>query len=124
MNDALLFFDRAPAALPLYEALTERLLAQCPDTAIRVQKTQITFVHRHVYACASLQRVRRKAELPDPYLVVTLGMPVPLDSPRVAAQSEPYPGRWTMHIVLGSPEDADEELLTWLRQAYDFAARK
>lgn len=123
-QDLLFFFDRQPVALPLYIAWEARLLAQFPETAVRVQKTQITFSNRHVFACISFQRVKRKAELPQPYLTLTLGLPYPLESPRVAAKVEPYPGRWTTHIVLGGEEEMDEELFCWVRQAYDFAENK
>lgn len=123
-QDTLMFFDRQPKALPLYEAFIERLLAVFPETSIRVQKSQISFFNRHIFACVSFQRVRKKAELPDPYLVVTLGLPFPLSSDRVAAKTEPYPGRWTAHIVIGSANDIDDELISWLREAYLFAQSK
>ena len=87
-------------------------------------RTQITFYHRHVFACVSFARVKRKAELPSPYLVLTLGLPYPLQSGRVAVKTEPYPGRWTTHIVIGSPEEIDGELLSWVREAYAFSERK
>lgn len=118
------FFARQPAALPLYEAFAAAVLARHPGTAVRVQKTQIAFANRHVFACASQLRVKRRAALPDPYLVVTLGMPHPLSSPRVAALSQPYPGRWTAHIVIGSAADVDAELLGWVETAYAFAQAK
>lgn len=122
-GDILAFFHEHAEALSLYEPLEARLLA-FPGTSIRVQKTQITFSNRHVYACASFLRVRRKAELPDPYLVLTLGMPYPLESGRVAAKTEPYPGRWTIHILLSRPDELDEELFSWAKEAYDFALNK
>lgn len=123
-NDEFLFFDRQLAAFPLYEAFKEKLLEMFPSTSMRVQKTQITFVNRHVYACVSFARVKKKAALPDPFLVITLGLPYPLDSDRVAVKSEPYPGRWTTHLVIGSVSELDDELFTWVRQAYDFAESK
>ncbi len=123
-TDTLLFFNEHSAALPVYEALEAALCENWPGTKKRVQKTQITFFDRHVFACVSFQRVKRKAELPDPYLVLTLGLPYPLESPRAAVKSEPYPGRWTTHIVLGGPEELDEELLTWIGEAYDFSQAK
>lgn len=123
-QDTLLFFSKQPAALPLYSAFERTLLQRYPGVSIRVQKTQITFSDRHVFACISLQRVKRKAELPNPYLVVTLGLPFPLESPRVAAKTEPWPGRWTTHIVICSPVELDDELFSWVHLAYDFAKKK
>ncbi|MBR1408122.1 MAG: hypothetical protein IJ573_04395 [Clostridia bacterium] len=122
--ETLLFFEKHPSALPLYEALEAMLRETFPGVHKRVQKTQITFYDRHVFACASLQRVKRKAELPDPYLVLTLGLPAPLSSERAAVQCEPYPGRWTVHIVIGSAAEIDGELIAWVRQAYAFALAK
>ena len=56
--------------------------------------------------------------------MITLGMPYPLESPRVAVKTEPYPGRWTTHIVIGSADEVDEELLDWVAEAYTFASTK
>ena len=122
--DTLMFFDRHTAALPLYRAFEAMLFDSFPAVNKRVQKTQITFSNRHVFACVSFARVKRKAELPAGYMVLTLGLPAPLDSERVAVKTEPYPGRWTHHIVVSKPEELDEELLSWVREAYDFAAAK
>ena len=122
--DTLMFFDGHPEALGLYEAFERLLYDTFPDVNKRVQKTQITFFNRHVFACVSFARVKRKADLPEGYIVLTLGLPEPLDSPRVAVKTEPYPGRWTHHFVVSREEELDEELLSWVRQAYDFADRK
>ena len=122
--DILLFFDTSPKALPLFEALDTMIRGAFPEAALRVQKTQITYYRRRVFACVSFARVKRKRELPDPYLVLTLGMPYPLGSERVAVKVEACPGRWTTHIVLGSKSDLDGELLGWLREAYAFSERK
>ena len=108
----------------MYEVFEKAVVNRYPDIKIKVQKTQISFSNKHLFACASFLRVKKKKELPDPYLVITLGMPYPLDSTRVAVKTEPYPGRWTTHIVIGKKEDVDEELLGWLAEAYDFAAAK
>lgn len=78
------FFEKQPGARVLYEAFAKAVQERCPDAVIRVQKTQISFSNRYIFACASLMRVRKKKELPDPYLVITLGLSYPLDSPRVA----------------------------------------
>ena len=118
------FFDGRESAWPLYEALEKRLVDLFPAVRRKVQKTQISFSNRRMCVCASFARVKRKAELPDPYLVVTLGLSYPLDSERIAAKTEPYPGRWTTHIVIGSIDEIDEELLTWLSEAYAFAEAK
>ena len=123
-GDELLFFVGHMAVYPLYEAFRAEVLRRWPQTRIKVQKTQISFSDRYMYACVSFLRAKRKAELPENYFVLTLGMPYPLESARVAVKTEPYPGRWTTHIVLSRPEELDGELYGWVRQAYEFAQNK
>ena len=122
--DTLMFFDQHMDILPLYQAFEELLFDSFPVVNKRVQKTQITFSNRHVFACVSFARVKRKAELPMRYMVITLGLPAPLDSERVAVKTEPYPGRWTHHFVVSTTEEMDEELLSWIKNAYTFADTK
>ena len=42
----------------------------------------------------------------------------------MVAASEPYPGRWTHHLILTAPEDVDGLLAAWLAEAYRFAREK
>lgn len=89
-----------------------------------MQKSQISCYNRHLYACVSFLKVKKKAELPEDHFVLTLGLSAPLESDRVAAKTEPYPGRWTTHFVISSPSDLDGELFDWIEQAYQFAQEK
>ena len=91
---------------------------------IKAQKSQISFYKRHLFGCVSFLRVKKKKELPDPYLVVTFGLEHPVESPRIAVATEPYPNRWTHHLILSRPEEVDDELMAWLKEAADFSAQK
>lgn len=124
MQDTLFFFDRHQAVYPLYVCFQEKLLARFPESRIKVQKTQISYYNRHLYACVSFLKVKKKAKLPEDYFVLTLGLSAPLESDRVGVKTEPYPGRWTTHFVISSPADLDEELFDWIEQAYNFAQAK
>ena len=122
--DTLVFFSGRPDALELYRDFEDLLYREFPCVNRRVQKTQITFYNRHVFACVSFARVKKKAELPEGYLVITIGLPAPLESPRIAVKTEPYPNRWTHHIVISRPEELDGELMGWIRASYDFSETK
>ena len=124
LQDTLFFFDRHQAVYPLYEYFQEKLLARFPESRIKVQKSQISYCNRHHYACVSFLKVTKKSELPEDYFVLTLGLSAPLESGRVAAKTEPYPGRWTTHFVISSPSDLDEKLFDWIELAYSFAQEK
>ena len=123
-TDTLMFFDGHLKALEIFRIFEDTLYETFPNVNRRIQKTQITFYNAHVFACVSFAHVRRKSELPDGYMVITLGLPAPLLSDRVAAMSQPYPRRWTHHIVVSEPEDLDEELFSWVGEAYAFADAK
>ena len=120
--DELFFFDGKPEELALYEALVDRL-AELGEVLPVVHKTQISLKNRRVFACVSIFRVLPKRLLPAHFLVLTLGLPYPLDAPRIAAKTEAQPGRWTHHIVLAGASELDAELLEWVRQAYEFGNR-
>lgn len=125
MNEqVLLFFDKVPDALPLYAELERRILAEYPDTRIKVQKTQISFYNRHLFACVSFAKVRKKADRPDSYIVVTFGLEHRVDSPRIDIATEPYPNRWTHHVLISDLSEIDDELMGWIREAAEFSDRK
>ena len=123
-EQVLLFFDKVPDALPLYAELERRILAEYPDTRIKVQKTQISFYNRHLFACVSFAKVRKKADRPDSYIVVTFGLEHRVDSPRIDIATEPYPNRWTHHVMISDLSEIDDELMGWIREAAEFSDRK
>ena len=123
-QDTMMFFDGHQEMYSIYESFEQTLLHQYPQTKIKVQKTQIAFSNRYIFACVSFMRPKKKSELSASYFVLTLGLSYPLESERVAIKTEPYPGRWTTHIVIHKMSDLDQELFDWVKQAYEFAACK
>ena len=121
--DVLFYFSGRPLELQLYQTLTERLDRRLPQTAVRVQKSQISFYGRHLFAAASVP-VRRKKGWPEHCLMVTFGLFDRLESPRIAVAVEPYPNRWTHHVLVTGEEELDEELLGWLEAAYQCSEQK
>ena len=123
-QNTLFFFNQKPQAVPLYEAFEKRLLAELEGVAIQPQKSQITLKNRRVFGAVSFLAARKAKDRPDPYITITLGLNRRLDSLRVDKASEPYPGRWTHHLLIASREEIDEELTAWVREAAAFAAGK
>ena len=123
-QDILLFFDKHPEALPLYDALEERILAEIRDVKIKVQKTQITFSNKRNFAFVSFLPVRKAGERPDIYIAVTFGLSYRKESPRIDAATEPYPNRWTHHMLISQTEEIDDELMGWIEEAAVFSAGK
>lgn len=121
--DELLFWDRWPRLLPLYELLRERLMSAYPEMKIKVSKSQISFYNRHMFAMAS-PPVRRRKIWPKEFMMVSFGLSYQIDSPRIAMSVEAYPNRWTHHVIVESPEDIDGTLLGWIHEAYLFSDSK
>ena len=123
-NDILFFFSEHMDALPMYEKLEEQILAQIPDVKIKVAKTQITFANKRGFAFVSFSPCRKAAQRPKVWMTVTFGLGYGQESPRIDVATEPYPGRWTHHVMVGSPEEIDEELMDWIKEAACFSAAK
>lgn len=125
MDDKLLrFFDQMPEALPLYQKFEREVLSRVEDVHIKVQKTQITYSNRHVFVCVSFAKVRKAKERPPVYIVVTFGLAYKKESPRIDIATEPYPNRWTHHVLVSREEEIDGELLGWVEETAAFSAAK
>ena len=112
----LLFFDSKPDALALYEAFREAVLEKVPNARIEVKKTQISFFNRRMFAAVSFAKDRPKS-----FLTITFGLAYRKESDRIDAAVEAYPNRWTHHVMIGSVEEVDGELLSWIVEAAEFA---
>ena len=122
--DILFFFNDHMDAFPLYERLEGLILEQIPDVKIKVSKTQISFSNKRSFAFASFNPCRKAKERPNVWITVTFGLNYRKDSPRIDAATEPYPNRWTHHIMVGSEEEIDIELMGWICEAAEFSANK
>ena len=125
MDGAILsFFSGHEGALPLFAAWEERFAGAVDGVQVRVQKTQISYSRKRLFACVSFLPVRKAADQPRDYITVTFGLPYRVPSGRIDSACQPYPGRWTHHVLIGSAGEIDGELMDWIREAAAFAQRK
>ncbi len=121
--DILMMFDKMPNALPLYEAAEALIVEMFPDVKIKIGKTQVSFSNR--YGFAYLWPPNRKIKgRPGLYIVLTFGLGRREAHERIVESVEPYPGRWTHHVLISSPDDLDEQVKNWLQEAYNFSMIK
>lgn len=121
------FFAEEPEAIALFSALNERILEECGEfgtVSRQFQKTQVSYYNRFQFAALSLLKIRRKADMPHPYVTVTFGLGEPCHHPRIGAVTEAAPGRWTHHLLVTSLEEIDDQLMDWLKQAAEFSMTK
>ena len=123
-DDILFFFGEHMDALPIYERLEDAIVSRVPDVKIKVAKTQITFANKRGFAFVSFNPCRKAKDRPAVWITVTFGLGYRKKSPRIDVATEPYPGRWTHHVMVGTPGEIDEELLSWIQEAADFSDTK
>ena len=119
------FFAEEPGALSLFQALNERILEGCGEYATvrrEIQKTQVSYYNARMFACISLLRIKRKADMPHPYITVSFGLGEPCRDPRIGVVTEAAPKRWTHHVLVSSIDEIDDRLMGWLKEAAHYSA--
>ena len=106
------FEKSAPEAKALYERLLTSLRKLGPFEA-EWKKTSIHLVRNTAFAGVH----PRKASL-----VLTLKASQPIKSPRIAKSEQVSRNRWHLDLKVTLPSEIDQELLGWVRAAYDLAA--
>ena len=122
--DILFFFNDHMDAFPLYERLEGLILELIPDVKIKVSKTQISFSNKRNFAFVSFNPCRKAKVRPSVWMTVTFGLSYRKDSLRIDVATEPYPNRWTHHVMVGGEVEIDDELMSWIREAAEFSANK
>jgi hypothetical protein len=96
------------------------MMLQHQPAKLRVTKSQVAFWRRSAFAWAWMpgKYLRRKTAP----LVLTVGLRRRDTSPRWKQIVEPHPGRYTHHLELYSVEQIDDEVKSWLQEAWSEAA--
>ena len=112
------FTAKDPEVLSILRPLLMGALARWPEMQIVTQKSQVGFSDPRPFCAIYPPRAARDRKTHA--LGFSLFLPRPVASHRIAMTTEPYPGRWTNHMILTSPEDVDEELWQWMAEARRF----
>ena len=120
--EVLEFLRGEPGYLALFEAM-EEAVTHLGESQMTVSKTQISWGNPKKFAFFSLPH-RRGPRFPEGSAICTFGLGERVEHPRITQAVEPYPGRWTHHVVFSRPEEVDDQLREWLAQAYVFAREK
>lgn len=116
-------FEKVPGTLPLYEALSKRIFEAFDSVKIQIGKTQVSFYNRYGFAYISLPIHKRKG-WPAVCILLTFGLDHEIKHSRIVQTVEPYPNRWTHHVIVSKLEDIDDELMGWIGQSYNFSLIK
>lgn len=108
-----------PLAASVYDKVRERL-AELGPFEVRTTKSQIAFRRRRGFAYVWLPG--RYLEHPDAEVVLSIALGRHDRSMRFKEVVHPAPKHWMHHLEIHSPDDVDDEVVGWLREAADRAA--
>ncbi|PTQ84915.1 hypothetical protein C8U37_10643 [Trichococcus patagoniensis] len=113
------FFAGKPETNALFMAVERKIRAIGP-AIITVTKTQISFATRTQFAWVWMpQPTDRKRPLHS--LVLSFGCGRRIVDDQIVEAIEPYPGRWTHHVIIAEEADLTDAVDVWLREAYRFS---
>jgi len=117
------FLSRKPEALPGARAFLLGALERWQSADVVTQKSQVGLRDPRPFCALTLpgKHVRGRA---TPGAMLSLFLPRPLETELLIVAVEPYPGRFTNHLVLPDPEDFDEDLWAWTAEARRFRCGK
>ena len=113
------FFDGQVESRRIFEILRRAVDAIGP-AELRVTKSQVAFRRRKAFAWAWMPGSYLRGKHAP--LVLTLSLQDRNSSPRWKEIVEPAPGRFTHHLELYATADIDDEVRTWLQEAWSAAA--
>ena len=108
------FFAAHPDSRRIFDALLAAVEPLGP-VELRVTRSQVAFWRAHPFAWAWMPGIALRR--PAAPLVLTLALRRRDPSPRWKQIVEPAAGRFTHHLELASPDEIDDEVRAWLREA-------
>ena len=113
------FFAGQEEARQIFDAL-RRVVDAIGPAEIRVTKSQVAFRRRRAFAFAWMPGMYLRGKHPP--LVLTLALRRRDSSPRWKQIVEPARGRFTHHLELYASTDIDDEVRSWIQEAWMEAA--
>lgn len=110
------FFAGRPGAQALFNTV-RKYIESIGSVTIEPMKTQIAFGAKRKFAWVWLPQTWIKKQ-PENSIVLTISLNRWVLHPRIKESNEPYPGRWTHHIVIEKESDFGVDVNEWLREAY------
>lgn len=113
------FFSGQEDRIKLYMSIEEMIKSIGPLT-IDIMKSQISFGTKYKFAWVWLPP-DSSHKRPKNSVVLSFGLDHRVESKHIAEAVEPYPGRWTHHIIIQDEADLNTDVNKWIRQAYAFS---
>ena len=118
-HEAEAFFADSVLGLEVYRRV-QAVLDDLGPCDLRVARTQVGWARRRGFAF--LWMPGRWLRHPAAEIVLTISTDHALDSPRWKEVVQVRPGLFSHHLELRATDDVDDEVATWLADAYRAAA--
>jgi len=112
------FFKGNARSFELFEAV-RKAVEEAGPSDMRTTKSQIAFRRKRGFAWVWMPEMYLKREAAP--LVLTVGLRRRDGSPRWKQVVEPYRGRFMHHLEVYAVGDIDEEVHTWIAEAWALA---
>lgn len=116
--------DRLFAPYPMARERFEEIrsfIATLGPVTVTGARSQVAFAARRKFAWVWLpQRVVRNR--PDHAVALTFASDHEIDDPRIAEAVKVGAHRWTNHVMIEHPQDLDDTVRRWLREAYKWGS--
>ena len=110
------FFGEDDGRVRLFKSIRDMIALQ-GEVSEHIGKSQISFGTKRRFAWIWMP-LRTGKGRPEGCIILTLGLRRKAESAKVVEAVEPYPGRWTHHIVISNSKDLDCEMLALIEEAY------
>ncbi len=117
MEPEQLFAGR-PVALAVLDRVRS-VLTDLGPVEVRTTRSQVAFRRRRGFAYLWRPGQYLHGDVAEVVLTFALGRRDP--SPRIKEVVHPNPRHWVHHLEVAGPDDIDDEVVAWLREAADRA---
>ena len=122
-SSVLLFFEKNAPRPCLFMRRSQSVCLRSWDP-FRLRSRNHRLPFKPLPVCFIWHPSRRFRGRKGVYMVVTFGVSHRIEDSRIEAATEPYPNRWTHHVIVQSADEIDDKLMGWIREAYEFALVK
>lgn len=113
------FFSKKTQETTLFLAL-EQIINSIGPVKTEVMKSQISFETKTKFAWVWFPQPWDKKR-PENSIVLTFGVGRHIEHKQIVKAVEPYPGRWTHHVIIQNNSDLNSDIYQWLCEAYAFS---
>ncbi len=114
-------FKGRPGAYKLFQ-LIEKHIKTFGAIKVEAKKTQVSFSTTRKFAWVWLPQMWIRKQ-PQESITLTFALKCRIRNRQIKKAVEPYPGRWTHHVVIERPANLTKDVRMWLREAYEQAAK-